>query len=242
MSDCCGWAALLQEKVKDGHDPGSEANSKTLAEIVLKTINSIVLVANGKGEILYASPSVRTILGYEPEELLGMKYWDTPAPDPELRQKHFKRISAIARGEEAVADAPYAVKMLTRAGEERWILWRDARASGDLVVGAGQDITELRRTQEELKRREKEIGAVFERANDGMLVVDQELRYVDANPAACEIFGLEKAEIVGRQVGSVAASTIGIQAMRRQMELTGEAQEEVDYQIGDGPRGSWSAG
>ena len=140
-----------------GRDLGSDS-SKTLAETVLQTINSIVLVANAKGEILYASPSVKAILGYEPEDLLGMKYWNTPSPDPELRKKHFQRIAAIARGEEPVADAPYAVKMLTREGEERWILWRDARATGDLLIGAGQDVTELRRTQEELKRREEEIS------------------------------------------------------------------------------------
>ena len=53
-------------------------------------------------------------------------------------------------------------------------------------------MTELRRAQEELRRREEEIGAVFERANDGMAVVDRELRYVDANPAVCEMFGLTR--------------------------------------------------
>ena len=138
-----------------------------------------------------------------------MKYRDTPSIDPELRKKHLETIVAVARGEEPAADAPYAVKMLTRDGQERWILWRDARASGDLVVGAGQDITELRRTQEELKRREEEIGAVFERANDGMAVVDTDLRYVDANPAVCEMFGLTKAEILGREVGAITVSKIG---------------------------------
>ncbi len=221
---------------REGRDLGNDASSKTLAEIVLQTINSIVLVANGKGEILYASPSVKTILGYEPEELLGMKYWDTPCTDPERRKEHFHKIAAAARGEEPVPDAPYAIQMLTREGEERWILWRDARASGDLLVGAGQDITELRRTQEELKRREEEIGAIFERANDGMAVVDQDLRYVDVNPAACEMFGLRKAEIVGKEVGAITSSKIGMERLRRQMERTGEALEEVEYQHADGPK------
>jgi PAS domain S-box-containing protein len=133
----CGWEAHLPDKRREGRDSGSDSSGKTLAEIVLQTINSIVLVANGKGEVLYASPSVKTILGYEPEELLGMKYWDTPSTDPELRKKHFEKIAAVARGEERVADAPYAVKMLTREGEEKWILWRDATANGNLVVGSG---------------------------------------------------------------------------------------------------------
>lgn len=226
----------MPDQNREGRDSGHDASGKTLAEIVLQTINSIVLVANGKGEILYASPSVKPILGYEPEELLGTKYWDTPSPDPELRKKHLAAIAAVARGEESAADAPYAIKMLTKDGEERWILWRDARASDDVVVGAGQDITELRRAQEELKRREEEIGAVFERANDGMAVVDRELRYVDANPAVCEMFGLTKAEILGREVGVITASKIGSTRLRRLMESTGEALEEIEYQHTDGSK------
>jgi two-component system, cell cycle sensor histidine kinase and response regulator CckA len=102
--------------------------------------------------------------------------------------------------------------------------------------GAGQDVTELRRTQEELKRREEEIGAVFERANDGMAVVDENLRYVDANPAVCEMFGLTKAEILGREVGVITSSKIGTARLRKQMELTGEALEEIEYQHADGPK------
>jgi PAS domain S-box-containing protein len=104
------------------------------------------------------------------------------------------------------------------------------------VVGSGQDVTELRRTQEELKRREEEIGAVFERANDGMALVDQDMRYVDANPAVCEMFGLRKSEILGREVGAITSSKIGTARLRKQMEMTGEALEEIEYQHADGPK------
>ena len=232
----CGWAALLLNDNDKETGPRDEGSVKTLAESVLQTINTIVLVANDKGEILYASPSIQRILGYEPGDVLGMKYWATPCPDPEARQKHFEKIRSAARGERPISDSPYAVKMLTRSGEERWILWRDARASGNLIVGAGQDITELRRTQEELKRREEEIGAVFQCANEGMLVVDENFRYVDANPAACEMFGLRKEEILGREVGSITKSRVGLEALRKQMEYRGETTEEVDYESPNGTK------
>lgn len=231
----CGWAALLLNDKEKETGP-RDGSVKTLAESVLQTINTIVLVANDKGEILYASPSIQRILGYEPADVLGMKYWDTPSPDPEARQKHFDKIRSAARGERPISDTPYAVKMLTRSGEERWILWRDARASGNLIVGAGQDITELRRTQEELKRREEEIGAVFECANEGMLVVDENFRYVDANPAACEMFGLRKEEILGREVGSITKSKVGLETLRTQMQHGGEATEEIDYEAPNGTK------
>jgi PAS domain S-box-containing protein len=41
--------------------------------------------------------------------------------------------------------------------------------------------------------------AVFEGALDAMLLADEAGRYVDANPAACELFGLPRAELLGRR-------------------------------------------
>ncbi|HLH06737.1 MAG TPA: PAS domain S-box protein [Terriglobales bacterium] len=225
---------VQNDKARSPQERGTSA--RTLAETVLETINTIVLVANDKGEILYASPSVHRILGYNPDELLGMKYWGLPSPSPELRKQHQRNVMARARGEEPASELPYPVKMLTRSGEERWILWRDARADGNLLVGAGQDITELKSVQDELKSTNDEIHAVFERANDGMLLVDEDLRYVDANPAACEMFGLLRQEILGRQVGSIMGTKIGLERLRAQMISAGEASEEMEYTRPDGSR------
>jgi PAS domain S-box-containing protein len=42
--------------------------------------------------------------------------------------------------------------------------------------------------------------ALFEHALDAVLVVDDERRYVEANPAACELIGLPRESIAGRRV------------------------------------------
>jgi diguanylate cyclase (GGDEF)-like protein/PAS domain S-box-containing protein len=42
--------------------------------------------------------------------------------------------------------------------------------------------------------------AIFEHALDPMLVAADDARYVDANPAACEFFGLSRAELCARRV------------------------------------------
>jgi diguanylate cyclase (GGDEF)-like protein/PAS domain S-box-containing protein len=47
--------------------------------------------------------------------------------------------------------------------------------------------------------------AIFERALDPMLVAADDARYVDANPAACEFFGLSHAKLCARRVVDFAA-------------------------------------
>jgi PAS domain S-box-containing protein len=52
---------------------------------------------------------------------------------------------------------------------------------------------------------ERLFRAVFEGALDAMLLADDSGRYVDGNPAACELFGVPKSELVGRSVHDFAA-------------------------------------
>jgi len=46
--------------------------------------------------------------------------------------------------------------------------------------------------------------ATFEGAMDAMVVADDDGRYIDANESACELFGLSRAELLGRRVAEFA--------------------------------------
>ena len=47
--------------------------------------------------------------------------------------------------------------------------------------------------------------AVFEGALDAILLADDSSKYIDANPAACELFGLPRSELLGRTIMDFAA-------------------------------------
>ena len=51
---------------------------------------------------------------------------------------------------------------------------------------------------------ERRARALFEHSRAAMLIADDERRYVDCNPAACELLGLGQDEIVGRRVDDLA--------------------------------------
>ena len=55
----------------------------------------------------------------------------------------------------------------------------------------------LRRAQEALQSSERLFRAMFTEALDGIVITDDESRYVDANPAACRLFGRTREEILG---------------------------------------------
>ncbi len=57
------------------------------------------------------------------------------------------------------------------------------------------DISEDDRTL--LSARDRQLRTVFEMALDAIAIADDEGRYLDVNPAACELFGLEKDELLG---------------------------------------------
>lgn len=59
--------------------------------------------------------------------------------------------------------------------------------------------------QEQLHEREHMLRAIFEGALDGMLLADDDGKYVDANPAACALFGLARGALIGRRISELAA-------------------------------------
>jgi two-component system, cell cycle sensor histidine kinase and response regulator CckA len=67
-----------------------------------------------------------------------------------------------------------------------------------------QEIAERKRIEEALRVTERQSRGVFDSALEGMTITDDDGRVVDANPAACNLFGLSKHELIGMNVWDFA--------------------------------------
>ena len=56
------------------------------------------------------------------------------------------------------------------------------------------------RSEAVLREHEQKLRAVFDTALDAIFITDDERRYVDVNPAACEYLGVAKRDLIGRKV------------------------------------------
>jgi two-component system, cell cycle sensor histidine kinase and response regulator CckA len=70
------------------------------------------------------------------------------------------------------------------------------RAAASLVSAAiGRERSEVT-----LREHEQKLRAIFDTTLDAIFITDDERRYVDVNPAACDLIGVAKRDLIGRRV------------------------------------------
>jgi PAS domain S-box-containing protein len=72
----------------------------------------------------------------------------------------------------------------------------DSNAQAVRLVGAILDVTDRRRAEEALEESRRRFQAVFENSLDGILLMDDSGRYVDVNPAMCQLLGYRRDELL----------------------------------------------
>ena|GEM_PF-1119751 len=125
-----------------------------LSDQILQRVNALVLVADSQGEIVYVSPAAKTMLGYEPDELLGDNWWKLSRLEPSEAEREKEYVGRVARGEIAIATEAYERPIRDRWGNTRWISWVDAVGSNETLIGVGHDMTERKRAEEALAASE----------------------------------------------------------------------------------------
>lgn len=104
----------------------------------LEKLNVLSIVANKSGEIVFISPSVRNLLGYEPKELMKDGWW---------RSKHLRN-GWINR--EYILNYPNILpkeivsietSLLDKEGKTVWFSWVNSILPNGNYVGVGLDVT-----------------------------------------------------------------------------------------------------
>jgi len=119
----------------------SEEQFRTLVE----NIPDVAWRANAEGDLVYVSPKVKKICGYEPEELLGKSRFVHVHPDDvaEVRKRYGLLFSAGR-------DLNFHYRLRHKKGKWLWVHDR-AQATGAHAIGVCSDVTKLRKLEDELK-------------------------------------------------------------------------------------------
>ncbi len=121
-----------------------------------------VFVTDMEGRYVEINPEALSITGYSRKELLTMRIADLLSPEAKpLGLAHFQRLQ---RKGFSYGELPFR----TRTGEKRWWSVHAKRISSERAIGFCEDITERKRTEEELEKERERLNLALNAANAGL--------------------------------------------------------------------------
>ena len=154
----------------------------------------------------YLSPSVETVLGYRPEELIGKPYDVLLTGDATDERIHTLADVAIGRG-----DGFSTYTVLTRHKDGRTVPMEvvESPVVVDGVVkglqGFARDITERRRAEEAIQASEASYRSLFNSVSELVYIQDRHGRFLSVNDAVVRAFGYAREELLGQGPAALAA-------------------------------------
>jgi PAS domain S-box-containing protein len=187
---------VLARDVTDRRRAEAEVRRTTeLLRVVTEGTPDAVFVKDHTGKYLLFNPAAARFVGKRAEEVIG--HDDTaifgPA-DAALVMELDRRVMA--------AEEPRTTEeTLTAAGSTRTYLamkapYRDGNGRVVGTIGISRDITERKQSEALIAESQQRLQALFNNALNAILLASDEGQYVDANPAACEMLGYSREELL----------------------------------------------
>lgn len=180
-------------RAKEGASPLTERDRPSLQ---VERLPLAYVLMDADNRVLDWNPAAERIFGYAREEVLGRVLFDLIVELP-LNEPLQGVLGRLRAGD---MDAHSVNENRTRDGRVIVCEWfntplRDAEGRYTGAICLAQDVTERRRVEGMLEQSGRRFQAVFENALEPILLTDDAGRYVDGNPACCEMLGYGREEL-----------------------------------------------
>ncbi|MDB5518408.1 MAG: putative sensor histidine kinase with and Response regulator receiver domain [Tardiphaga sp.] len=161
---------------------------------IFETSQDLILVTDPKGNFVQVSPSSASILGYQPEEMIGYSATQFIHRDDLESTRDEMRSARRGRGMRN-----FVTRYVHRDGRSVSLTWMGTWSEPvQRHFFIGRDMTEIQLAQEALLDSERMARRIIETALDAFVQMDDEGAVTDWNSQAEKIFGWSRAEAVGR--------------------------------------------
>ncbi|MBN8579423.1 MAG: PAS domain S-box protein, partial [Anaerolineae bacterium] len=175
-----------------------EKSRLALSDNILNSIGNLVLVANSQAEIIYVSPSVQNIIGYTTEEILGDGWWEVERISGGDVDAEKQYIRSAASGRTKVDGKPYEHRIRHKNGAWRWLMLADTKGPGDMLIGIGTDITNIKHVESELVRQNDFAQMLTQQMGQGLTVTNKDGQFTFVNPSYAQMLGYTPDELLGK--------------------------------------------
>lgn len=207
---------------------------------MLQHVESVAVQGYGEDGITqYWNTASEHLYGYSADEAIGKNLLDLIIP-PEMRTDVEGAIASMARSGKSI---PSAELSLMRKDGSRVLVY----SSHAIVRIPGRapelfcidiDLSDLKQTEEKLRRSEARFRDFFNYAGDAITIHDMHGRFLEVNDEICRRLGLSREELLKMHPGDVDDPEYGERVPERIQELqrTGHVVFETVHRAADGTR------
>ncbi len=190
---------------------------------ILESGNIVSLMLNNDGSINFCNDYILRITGYEKEEVLGKNWFEIFVPideRPKLKQLFSKgmKIKEFSKN--------YENKILTKTGEQLYILWYNIALKSDEgeVMGTasiGVNVTESKNHEKMLEEKNAEIKA----QNESLKKINQELQIAKERAEKSDLLKSAFLANMSHEVRTPMNSILGFSGLLKESNLVNEKQK-----------------
>jgi len=193
------------------------------------------------GNFTFFNRTMCRILGYSPDELMGMN--NRAYTTPETARRIYQIFFDIYRTGRPARVTDYEIFL--KNGGRRVVdisayLMRDAEGNPTGFFGFERDVTERIQTEEALRKSEERYRMILDTIEDGYYEVDLAGNMTFCNNAMCRIAGISHEELIGMNNREYVSPETAKEMYRvfNKIYRTGQPAEVTDYEIiqSDGTR------
>ncbi len=196
------------------------AGKEELHRLLLENSIDALIVGDMNGDFVYASPSMKQLFGYEPEEVIGRNSFEFFHPEDVTVNKG--RLAQLLEGKEF---QPIELRFKKKNGDYLWcedtIRMVHTSQGGSILVIVARDISERKKMQDELKKYSENLERTVQertlelnKANSyltqlisrlplALIAWNKQYKVTTWNPQATKMFGFSEQEFLGNNLNAL---------------------------------------
>jgi len=156
--------------------------------------SDIMVIAEPDGAFKKINPATLALLGYTEAELISKPYIDFIHPDDKQAS-----LDEMAKHIKTGASLNFENRYLCKDGSYIWLSWiADYNKKDGITYATARDITQRRQAEAALQQSKNYLDNIINNIGDPVFVKDEQSRILKVNEAFCKMFGLNKADIIGK--------------------------------------------
>ncbi|MDO9039570.1 MAG: PAS domain S-box protein [Lutibacter sp.] len=149
---------------------------KIQSETILNSVETMLMVSDKEGNIIYSSPAVGKMLGYKVKEIMGDKWWKLTYENQQEAQQVKEAIyNYVFFNKKSFVDISKR-KIKTANGDYKWIEWQLSKGANGSYISIGTDITQRIATELELKKAKDFAEESLKVKNEFLANMSHEIR------------------------------------------------------------------